>query len=106
MNINPSNTVASNPPPSASNEPVAFTHRGEQYTVTHDADGGVSVSHGGTTMQFNAEQAADLQNLPTENTLWGAPPDAPDASFQDVPLGQVFGDTPSSPATSAPAPLW
>jgi hypothetical protein len=102
-----STATASNPSSPAPNEPVAFTHRGEQYTITHEADGGVSITRGGTTMQFDAGQAADLRGLPTENTLWGASADAPDASFQGVPLEQVFSDPASSPATSAPPErLW
>lgn len=95
--------IASNPTSPASDEKVAFTHHGQQYTATYGADGGVDVSRGGETMHFNAEQAADLRGLPTENTLWGASADAPDASFQGVPLGKIF-DNPSSPTTGEP--LW
>lgn len=98
-----STAIASNPTPPASDEKIAFTHHGQQYTATYDADGGVDVSRGGMTMHFNAEQAADLQGLPTENTLWGASADAPDASFQGVPLSRIF-DNPSSPTTRDP--LW
>jgi hypothetical protein len=55
----------------------------------------------GITMVFNAQQAAALQGLPTQNVLFGAPQDVPNASFQGTSLGQFF-DNPSS----APERLW
>jgi hypothetical protein len=60
----------------------------------------------GITMHFNAEQAAGLQGLPTQNVLFGAPHNSPDASYNDIPLGKFF----DNPSLSAPAPaqepLW
>jgi hypothetical protein len=95
---------ASNPSSPATDERTAFTHDGHQYEVTREADGGATVSRDdGITMYFNPKQAADLQGLPTQNTLWGAPQDVPGASFHGIPLGQFF-DNPSS--SSAPERLW
>jgi hypothetical protein len=96
--------IPSNQSSQANDEPTTFTHDGHQYEVNREADGGVSVSRDdGITMVFNAKQAAGLQGLPTQNVLFGAPQDIPDASFQGTPLGQLF-DNPSS--SSAPERLW
>jgi hypothetical protein len=107
--IAPTGSQPISPTPSAprTNDPIAFTHNGHQYTATHEDDGGVSVRRDdGITMQFNAEQAADLQGLPTQNVLFGAPADAPDASFQGVPLDQVYNGDPTSSSPAPSEPLW
>lgn len=96
--------VAQNPPSPAKGEPITFTHDGHEYTVTYEADGGAIVSRDdGITKHLNAEQAALLQGLPTTEPLFGAAPDAPQASFDGMPLGTLFDDP---PASSAPTPLW
>jgi hypothetical protein len=87
-------------------EPVTFTQNGQQYSVEPDADGGTWLHRGGDAIYLNAEQAADLSGVPNQNVLFGAPLDAPDASFQGKPLGQLFGDPPSSSAPPATEPLW
>lgn len=96
--------ISANPSSRDVGVPIPFTHKGQQYTVTYDADGGAAVRQGGTTMHFNAEQAADLKGLPTREVLFGAPADAPNAAFMGKPLEQVFAPPPSSPKT--PEPLW
>jgi hypothetical protein len=98
--------IALNPPSPQANEPIAFTHHGHQYTVAYENDGGVSVRReDGITMLFNAEQAADLQGLPTEAALWGTV-DAPGASFQGVPLKDLFSNALPSSAPATPGRLW
>jgi hypothetical protein len=95
--------INSNPLPRATDEPIRFTHDGQQYTATYDADGGVAVSReDGITMHFNAEQAAGLHGLPTQDVLFGAPHNVPNASYQGIPLGQFF----DNPSSSAPESLW
>ncbi len=104
MNVSQASSAptGSNSSSPATDEPISFTHNGHEYTATHEADGGVTVSRDdGITKYFNAEQAGDLRGLPTQDVLFGAPQDIPDASFQGTPLGQLFDPTPS-----APEPLW
>jgi hypothetical protein len=99
-------SVASNPPSSMPQEPVTFTQNGQQYSVERDANGGAWLQRGGDAVYLNAEQAAELTGVPNQNVLFGAPLDAPDASFQGSPLGQLFGDSPSTSAPAAPERLW
>ncbi len=103
--VSPAGTgaLASIPPSRATDEPIPFTHDGQQYTATYDADGGVAVRReDGITMHFNAEQAAGLHGLPTQDVLFGAPHNVPNASYQGIPLGQFF----DNPSSSAPESLW